>query len=235
MNPSTLNIKLKGPYEHPFPPPLTLDIKFKGPYELNLPKSKTTGEKFYLSALKLTDILQIVSLLEPTNINSIDIHKNTSSIPNPYKYSDAVFFVNRCIIDYRKSLQCNMWAIRNLKDDYIGGIGLHHIGEKYFIEDEQDKKLFINAYEIGYYLSSEYRGLGIVSSAVNFVCNNIAFKELNLDYVLALTFVDNEKSQNVLKRCGFKFVKLLKNAIEKNGEKKDANWFIKEREVDQIQ
>jgi len=208
----------------------TSNIKSKGPFELKLPESKTT-EKFHLSALKLTDIPRLVSLLGPTNIDSIDIHKNLSSLPNPYTLSDAEHFVNKCIVGYTKSLQCLAWAIRNSNEELIGCIELYQFEEKYFIEDEQDKKLF-NGYEIGYFISLKYRGLGIVSSAVNFVCNEIAFKELHLNHIIGNTFVDNEGSQNVLKRCGFKFVKLLKKAVEKNGEKRDMYWFIKEREVD---
>ncbi|CAB4394597.1 unnamed protein product [Rhizophagus irregularis] len=200
---------------------LALNIKSKGPFELNLPKKAT--EKFHLSALKLTDIPQIVSLLGPTNINSIDIHKNTSSLPNPYTLSDAEWFVNKCIVEYTKTLQCNIWAIRNSNEEFIGCIGLHEIlKEKYAVDDDQYKKLFNESYEIGYYISSEYRGLGIVSAAANFICNEIAFKELHLNYIIGMAFANNEQSHNVLKRCGFKFVKLLKNALKKGDEMRDV-------------
>ncbi len=211
--------------------PTLNQIKFQGPYELKL-SSETTG-KFHLSAIKTSDTTQIASLLESTNINSIDIHKNTISLPNPYTLSDAKWFVNKCISEYKSSLQCNVWAIRNsINDEYIGCIGLHSFKGKYLVEDEQAKKLFDEGYGIGYYVSLKYRNLGIVSSAVNFICNEIAFKELHLNYVYANVFTDNEKSQNLLKKCGFKFVKLLKNALEKNGEKRDMDLFIKERIVD---
>ncbi|CAG8556832.1 4219_t:CDS:2 [Rhizophagus irregularis] len=200
---------------------LALNIKSKGPFELNLPKKAT--DKFHLSALKLTDIPQIVSLLGPTNINSIDIHKNTSSLPNPYTLSDAEWFVNKCIVEYTKTLQCNIWAIRNSNEEFIGCIGLHEIlKEKYAVDDDQDKKLFNESYEIGYYISSEYRGLGIVSAAANFICNEIAFKELHLNYIIGMAFANNEQSHNVLKRCGFKFVKLLKDALKKGDEMRDV-------------
>ncbi|GBC09288.1 hypothetical protein RclHR1_08740008 [Rhizophagus clarus] len=210
-----------------------LNINSKGPFELNLPK-KTT-EKFHLSALKLTDIPQIVSILGPTNINSIDIHENTTSLPNPYTLSDAEWFVNKCIIEYTKTLQCNIWAIRNSNEEFIGCIGIHQINEKYTTEDDQDKNLFNGSYEIGYYISSEYRGLGIVGSAVNFVCNEIAFKELHLNHVIGMAFVNNEQSHNVLRRSGFKFIKLIKNALKKDDKMRDAYLFIKEREVNKIQ
>ncbi|CAG8556799.1 4217_t:CDS:2 [Rhizophagus irregularis] len=65
-----------------------------------------------------------------------------------------------------------MWAIRNSSEEFIGYIGLHQIKEKekYIIEVDQDKKLFNES-------------LGIVSSAINVVCNEIAFKELHLNHV----------------------------------------------------
>ncbi|RGB31670.1 acyl-CoA N-acyltransferase [Rhizophagus diaphanus] len=130
-----------------------------------------------------------------------------------------------------KTLQCNIWAIRNSNEEFIGSIGLLQIKEKYIIEDDQDKKLFNESYEIGYYISSEYRGLGIVSAATNFVCNEIAFKELHLNYNIGMAFANNEQSHNVLKRCGFKFVKLLKGIIKKGDEMRDVYWFIKERQT----
>ncbi|CAB4423630.1 unnamed protein product [Rhizophagus irregularis] len=194
---------------------------------------KKSNREIHLSALKLTDIPQIVSLLGPTNINSIDIHENTFTLPNPYTLSNTERFVNKCIVEYTKTLQCNKWAIRNSNDEFIGCIGLLQIKEKYIIEDDQDKKLFNESYEIGYYISSEYRGLGIVSAAANFICNEIAFKELHLDYIIGMTFVNNEQSHNVLKRCGFKLVKLLKGVIKKGDEMRDVYLFIKEREVEQ--
>ncbi|PKC52565.1 hypothetical protein RhiirA1_430229 [Rhizophagus irregularis] len=49
-----------------------------------------------------------------------------------------------------------------------------------------------------------------------------------------MAFANNEQSHNVLKRCGFKFVKLLKDALKKGDEMRDVYWFIKEREVEQI-
>src|SRR5688572_30914962 len=116
-------------------------IKFQGPYELKL-SSKTIG-KYHLSSFKISDIPQIASLLESTNVNSIDIHKNTVSLPNPYTLSDAKWFVNKCMSEYRSSLQCNVWAIRDsIDDEFIGCIGLHSFKGKYFVEDEQAKKLF---------------------------------------------------------------------------------------------
>ena len=104
--------------------------------------------------------------------------------------------------------------------------------EKYFVEDEQDRKKLYNGHEIGYYISSKYGNLGIVSSAVNFVCNEIAFKELHLNYINGICFEDNDKSKQVLKNGGFKCVELLQNGIEENGEKRNIYWFIKERKID---
>ncbi|CAG8637300.1 11074_t:CDS:1 [Funneliformis caledonium] len=202
-------------------------IKFIGPYELILPK---TTERFHLSALKTSDIPQITSLLESTNVNSIDIHKSTISLPNPYTLSDAKWFVNKSIEEYRTTSRCNIWAIRNSSnDEYIGCIGLHSFKGKYLFEDERDKALLDEGYGIGYYISLKYRNLGIVSSSVKFVCDEIAFKELRLDYVFAYVFTDNVKSQNLLKKCDFKLIKLLPNALEKSGELRDMYLFIKER------
>lgn len=56
--------------------------------------------------------------------------------------------------------------------------------------------------EIGYGLNTEYCGNGYMTECVQLMCS-YAF-ENGVDGVIAETNKDNIKSQNVLKRCGFK-------------------------------
>ena len=59
--------------------------------------------------------------------------------------------------------------------------------------------------EIGYGMNPAYEGHGCMSEAL---AAFLAFgKRLGIRRVLADTLPDNEKSQNVLKRCGFRFLK----------------------------
>ncbi len=58
---------------------------------------------------------------------------------------------------------------------------------------------------IGYSLDEEYCGRGYMSEALNLVLK-YAFEECELHRIEASALVTNEKSRNVLRRCGFKFI-----------------------------
>ena len=63
--------------------------------------------------------------------------------------------------------------------------------------------------EVGYGLNPVYEGHGYMSEALNAF---LAFgKSLGIKRVLADTLKDNVRSQNVLKRCGFSFLREDKN------------------------
>lgn len=87
------------------------------------------------------------------------------------------------------------WAIR-LKDGgkLIGSIGL-----------EPDKyRPDANSLELGYSLSEEYWRQGIMTEAAKEVIR-FAFEELGLDQIGICTGTANERSQGVIKKCGFKY------------------------------
>ncbi|CAJ0911027.1 6531_t:CDS:2, partial [Entrophospora sp. SA101] len=63
-----------------------------------------------------------------------------------------------------------------------------------------------NDYEIGYYVSSDYKNLGIATSAVDFITNEIIFKEFNCEKIYGIIFKDNIGSEKVLRKSGFEFV-----------------------------
>lgn len=87
------------------------------------------------------------------------------------------------------------WAIR-LKDGgkLIGSIGL-----------EPDKyRPDANSLELGYSLSEEYWRQGIMTEAAKEVIR-FAFEELGLDQIGICTGLTNQRSQGVIKKCGFKY------------------------------
>jgi ribosomal-protein-serine acetyltransferase len=75
-------------------------------------------------------------------------------------------------------------------DELVGMIGLHYI-------DWRNK-----ATEIGYWLSKQYEGNGIITKAVRTV-TNYCFKELELNRVLIRAVTENTKSRAIPKRLGF--------------------------------
>lgn len=66
--------------------------------------------------------------------------------------------------------------------------------------------------EIGYWLSEEYQGQGIVSKSVARLCE-LAFNELGLNRIQIRCAVENMASSKIPKRLGFRF-----EGIERQGE-----------------
>ena len=60
--------------------------------------------------------------------------------------------------------------------------------------------------EIGYVLSKDYWGLGLMPEAVNEVIRFL-FEEIGLDVIFCSYFVRNSQSARVQKKCGFRFYK----------------------------
>jgi ribosomal-protein-alanine N-acetyltransferase len=81
----------------------------------------------------------------------------------------------------------------------IGSLGI----EKYGLEDALTE---FNGYlgrEIGYVLSKEYWGKGMMPEAMNAVINYL-FNELNYDFLLCGYYIFNTQSKRVQEKCGFK-------------------------------
>lgn len=97
----------------------------------------------------------------------------------------------------------------------IGSIGL----KKY---PESELPLFQNlkGMEIGYVLSKDYWGQGLMPEAVKEVINYL-FKQIKLDFIVCGHFVSNNQSRRVQEKCGFVHYKQVIHT-GKNGEKIDC-------------
>lgn len=60
--------------------------------------------------------------------------------------------------------------------------------------------------EIGYVLSMDYWGHGLMTEAVKAVIE-YCFRELNFDYLTCGHFNHNDRSRRVVEKCGFQFLK----------------------------
>ena len=81
----------------------------------------------------------------------------------------------------------------------IGSLGI----EKYGSEDKLSEFFNYQGREIGYVLSKEYWGKGIMPEALQLVINYL-FNELNYDFLLCGYFDFNVQSKRVQEKCGFK-------------------------------
>ncbi len=81
----------------------------------------------------------------------------------------------------------------------IGSLGV----EKYGMEDKLDEFKNLYGKEIGYVLSKDYWGKGLMPEAVKCVINYL-FDECNLDFIICGYYLFNNQSKRVQEKCGFK-------------------------------
>ena len=86
----------------------------------------------------------------------------------------------------------------------IGSLGIEEYSEKEL--PEYSDKL---GREIGYVLSKDYWGMGLMPEAVKAVINYL-FEQVKVDFIACGHFVGNNQSMRVQEKCGFKHLKLIK-------------------------
>lgn len=79
----------------------------------------------------------------------------------------------------------------------IGSLGIEKYNEKHFPEFQD-----VRAREIGYVLSKEYWGRGMMPEAVKEVIRWL-FEEMKLDMIFCGHFLWNRQSGRVIEKCGF--------------------------------
>jgi len=83
----------------------------------------------------------------------------------------------------------------------IGSLGVHNSWL-----NREEKYNHLRAKNIGYVLSKDYWGQGLVPEAVKAVMN-YGFKNLGLEAFSIEHFVENNQSRRVIEKCGFTFVR----------------------------
>ena len=97
-----------------------------------------------------------------------------------------------------------VWAIEHKEDGkVIGSIAL-----------TDDKfRAYVNSKELGYSLSEDYWGKGIMTEAASRMIK-YAFEELELDVLMITTGEENQRSQRVIDKCGFKYEGTLRKIFK---------------------
>ena len=81
----------------------------------------------------------------------------------------------------------------------IGSLGVEEYGD----EDKLDEFKDYKGREIGFVLSKDYWGKGIMKESVDKVCEFL-FDEIGLDFLICGHFEWNTQSRRVQEKCGFK-------------------------------
>lgn len=86
----------------------------------------------------------------------------------------------------------------------IGSLGVEKYKEEHYPQLAQ-----LRGREIGYALSKDYWGQGLMPEAVNAVIHWL-FDEKELDFVICGHFDWNDRSRRVIEKCGFQYLKTVK-------------------------
>lgn len=121
----------------------------------------------------------------------------------------------------------NVFAIEYKENKkVIGSLGLH---ESWANGDATYGAL--TQKEIGYVLSKDYWGLGLMPEAVSRVID-YCFGELKLEAVTVGRFKTNDQSRRVIEKCGFRFVKSdVYNANLLNKQIEDMRYILLKKNV----
>lgn len=99
-------------------------------------------------------------------------------------------------------------------DEPVGMIDLHEI-------DPIDRHA-----QVGYWLSSQYQGLGIMTASLKQLIS-VGFGQLNLHKIVVMADSVNEKSKAIPERLGFIHEATLKDEVYMNGDFKDLDVYAK--------
>ncbi len=147
------------------------------------------------------------------HLNDRDIYERTLRIPHPYTEAEAVAFLALAARSTERQGQPTHWALRNAREELIGGLGFSdfEIGASHRAE-------------IGYWLAKPYWGQGIMTAAVRAACG-FARDEWDLVKITAHVFAHNAASARVLEKCGFVQEGYLRKHFRKEGRDLDARVF----------
>ncbi|WP_224490317.1 GNAT family N-acetyltransferase [Robertkochia flava] len=158
-----------------------------------------------------------------SDIGSLAKHANNPKIARflsdqftyPYSEEDAAAFIEQALS--RNPLRSFAITINN---EVIGGIGIHP-------QEDIHRK---NA-EIGYWVAEPYWGKGIMTKAISWMLE-YGFATFDIERIFAKTFFENQASQKVLLKNGFKKEAHFKKTVFKNGVLHDEFVFgIRREEV----
>lgn len=133
-------------------------------------------------------------------------------LPYPYIENDAKEFITA--MQNADKNKVFAFAIV-LENKCIGSIGVFRQGN-----------IHSRTAELGYYIAEEYWGKGIMTRAVNEICDYV-FENTDIVRIFAEPFVHNFASQRVLENNGFSCEGILKNNAYKNGRLVDMKMYAK--------
>ena len=162
------------------------------------------GTGFIIRGWKLGDEISLQKHANNPKVSACLMNR----FPSPYTIDAAIFWVNNLL---EQDPLVN-FAI-TIDDQVIGGIG---------IEPRQD--VYRKTAIVGYWLSEELWGKGIMPEAVKLV-TNYAFEYLGFIRLQASVYSKNPASMRVLEKAGYVKEGIMRNAVIKNGVVMDEHLY----------
>lgn len=151
--------------------------------------------QFELRPFQSSDLSSLVK-----HANNHNIAKNLSNkFAFPYTTDHGIAFINLALA----ATPTEIFAI-TINNEAVGSIGVH-----------PKTDIHCKNAEIGYWISEEYWGNGIVPEAVKQMVN-YGFKTFDITRIYASTYDVNTNSQRVLQKAGFILEAKLKATLYKN-------------------
>ncbi len=143
-----------------------------------------------------TDDLESVS----KNANNLNITKFMSDgFPNSIDKWKS-------FIEYASKDKSILYLAIEINGQAVGGIGV-----------SPKKDIMRKNAELGYWLSEDYWGHGIITRAINEIVD-LAFDRFDIDRIYATPFETNIASHKALEKSGFKLEARFEKIVIKNGE-----------------
>jgi len=161
------------------------------------------GTGFIIRGWKTGDEISLQKHADNPNISCFLLDR----FPSPYTMEAAVWWVDGLIGQPEPLLN---FAIA-IDDQVIGGIGL-----------EPREDVYRKTALLGYWLSEELWGKGIITEAVKLI-TQYAFEHLDIIRIQAGVLSKNPASMRVLEKAGYQKEGISKNAVIKNGEVLDEH------------
>ena len=133
----------------------------------------------------------------------------------PYPYTEES---GKNWLDMALKEEYHIFLAIEMDHEAVGGIGAHFFSDVYRLNCE-----------IGYWLSEDYWGRGIVTKAVELLTHHIFGNYPGITRIYADLFAYNPASARVLEKCGFKLEAIHRHSVIKNGLIVDEHRYVKFR------
>ena len=107
----------------------------------------------------------------------------------------------------------------------IGSLGVEEYSEENYPELEN-----LRGREIGYVLSRDYWGMGLMPEAVKAVITWL-FSETGLDFLICGHFDHNARSRRVVEKCGFRYIKTTKYKTRYDTVENSVEYILRREEA----